>query len=180
MLQRIQTVHLLIVAALTAVMFFPNFATVKLGSVLPEGTAETVGPDSTITRVIVPAGVEEELTFNLWGIYQNGRKAVGTTYMTALTMLTLALAFVTIFLYRKRWLQVRLCFALMILLLGIEAFIALYIYKLKEFLDSMMRGYAIDYSVADVLPVVAMFFVYFAYRGIAKDIALVKSLDRIR
>ena len=51
MLQRMQTVHLLIVVALMAVMFFPNYATVKLGSALPEGTSESVAADGTITRV---------------------------------------------------------------------------------------------------------------------------------
>lgn len=180
MLQRIQTVHLLIVVALTAVMLFPNYATVKLGSVLPAGTVQTVGADSTITRVVVPAGVEEEITFNLWGIYQNGHKAASTVYMAVLVFLTLGTAFVTIFLYRKRWIQVRLCFALAIMLLGIEAFIVLYIYKLKEILDTMMRDYAIKYSAVDVLPIVGLIFVYFAFRGISKDIALLKSLDRIR
>ncbi|MCC8063057.1 MAG: DUF4293 domain-containing protein [Rikenellaceae bacterium] len=179
MLQRIQTVHLLIVVALTAVMFFPNYATVKLGAIMPAGTVQSVSADSTITRVTVPVGAEEEVTFNLWGIFQNGHKAVPTTYMSVLVILTLAVAFVTIFLYRKRWLQVRLCFALAIMLLGIEAFIILYIYKLKDALDAM-QSYAIKYSVADVLPVVALIFVYFAFRGISKDIALLRSLDRIR
>lgn len=179
MLQRIQTVHLLIVVALMTVMFFPNYATVKLGSALPEGTSEMVAADGTITRVTVPAGVQEEITFSLWGIYQNGQKVLPTTYMAILVILALAVAFVNIFLYRKRWIQVRLCFALAILLLGIEAFIGLYIYKLKDVLDSM-SNYAIKYSVADVLPIVALVFVYFAFRGISKDIALVRSLDRIR
>ena len=58
MLQRIQTVHLLIVVALTAVMFFPNYATVKLGAIMPVGTVQSVSADSTITRVTVPAGAE--------------------------------------------------------------------------------------------------------------------------
>lgn len=179
MLQRIQTIHLLIVTALMAVMLFPNYATVELGSALPEGTVQSVGADSTITRVTVPAGVNEEITFSLWGICQNGQKVVPTTYMAVLVILTLAVAFVTIFLYRKRWIQVRLCFAMAIMLLGIEAYIILYIYKLKDALDAM-QAYAIKYSVVDVLPIVALIFVYFAYRGITKDIALLKSLDRIR
>lgn len=180
MLQRIQTVHLLIVVALLAAMLFPNYATVKIGTLLPAGTTQTVGEDSTIRRVVVPEGVEEEITFNLWGIRLNGGKAVSTVYMAVLVCLTLAGAFVTIFLYRKRWVQVRLCLAMAVMLLGIEAFIVLYIYKLREMLIAMHRSYAIDYSVVDLFPIVALVFVYFAYRGIAKDIALVKSLDRIR
>ncbi len=179
MLQRIQTVHLLIVAALMTVMLFSNYATVKLGSALPEGTSESVASDGTITRITVPHGVEEEITFDLWGVCQNGQKVVSTAYMVGLVILTLAVALVTIFLYRKRWIQMRLCFAMAVLLLGIEAYIVLYIYKLKDALDAM-QPYAIKYSVVDVLPIVALIFVYFAFRGITKDIALLKSLDRIR
>ncbi len=67
-----------------------------------------------------------------------------------------------------------------VLLLGIEGFVALYIYKLKEGLEAMGGMFAIRYSLADLLPIVALIFVYLAFRGITKDIALVKSLDRIR
>ena len=67
MLQRIQTVHLLVVVALMVVMLFPNYATVTMGSALPAGVTETVGADSSITRVTVPAGVHEEMTFSLLG-----------------------------------------------------------------------------------------------------------------
>lgn len=180
MWQRIQTLYLLVVAGIMGGMFFLNFATVRLGSVLPAGTTETVGQDGTITRVTVPEGVEEEIVFGLWGIFQNGHKVVPTTYMGVLVALTLAAAVATIFLFRKRGVQVRLCFVQAILLLGIEAFVVLYLYKLKEGLEALGVMYAIRYSVADVLPIVALVFVYLAFRGITKDIALVRSLDRIR
>lgn len=171
MLQRIQTVHLLVVVGLLTTMLFSTFATIRIAPALPAGTYESTGADSTITRVIVPeAGGEEEIVFDLWSIRANGAPAVSTLYMAILVCLTLAVAFVTVFLYRKRWLQVRLCLALTVMLLGIEAFIIL----------SMHRDYAVDYSVTDLFPIIALLFVYFAYRGISKDIALIKSLDRIR
>ena len=181
MLQRIQTVHLLVVVALMVVMLFPNYATVTMGSALPAGVTETVGADSSITRVTVPTGVHEEMTFSLLGgIRFNGEKVVPTTYMAVLVFAALAVAFVTIFLYRKRWVQVRLCLVLAIMMLGIEVFIIMYISKLKDVLDTMLRDYAIKYSIVDLLPIVALIFVYFAFRGISKDIALIRSLDRIR
>ncbi len=161
MLQRIQTVHLLVVVGLLTTMLFSTFATIRIAPALPAGTYESTGADSTITRVI-------------------GAPAVSTLYMAILVCLTLAVAFVTVFLYRKRWLQVRLCLALTVMLLGIEAFIILYLYKLRDMLETMHREYAVDYSVTDLFPIIALLFVYFAYRGISKDIALIKSLDRIR
>ncbi|MDE5944534.1 MAG: DUF4293 domain-containing protein [Rikenella sp.] len=181
MLQRIQTVHLLVVVGLLTTMLFSTFATIRIAPAMPAGTYESVGTDSTLTRVIVPeAGTEEEIVFDLWSIRMNGAPAVSTLYMSILVCLTLAVAFVTIFLYRNRWLQVRLCLALAVMLLGIEAFIILYIYKLRDALDTWSRTYAVDYSITDLFPIVALLFVYFAYRGISKDIALIKSLDRIR
>ncbi len=181
MLQRIQTVHLLVVVGLLTTMLFSTFATIRIAPALPAGTYESTGADSTITRVIVPeAGGEEEIVFDLWSIRANGAPAVSTLYMAILVCLTLAVAFVTVFLYRKRWLQVRLCLALTVMLLGIEAFIILYLYKLRDMLETMHRDYAVDYSVTDLFPIIALLFVYFAYRGISKDIALIKSLDRIR
>lgn len=181
MLQRIQTVHLLVVVGLLTTMLFSTFATIRVAPAFPAGTYESVGSDSTITRVIVPeTGTEEEIVFDLWSIRTNGASAVSTLYMSILVCLTLAVAFVTIFLYRNRWLQVRLCLGLTVMLLGIEAFIILYIYKLRDALDTVHRTYAVDYSITDLFPIVALLFVYFAYRGISKDIALIKSLDRIR
>ena len=181
MLQRIQTVHLLVVVGLLTTMLFSTFATIRIAPALPAGTYESTGADSTITRVIVrEAGGEEEIVFDLWSIRANGAPAVSTLYMAILVCLTLAVAFVTVFLYRKRWLQVRLCLALTVMLLGIEAFIILYLYKLRDMLETMHRDYAVDYSVTDLFPIIALLFVYFAYRGISKDIALIKSLDRIR
>lgn len=183
MLQRIQTVHLLVVVGLLTTMLFSTFATIRVAPALPAGTYESVGSDSTITRVIVPeTGTEEEIVFDLWSIRANGTPIFpfSTLPMSILVCLTLAAAFVTIFLYRNRWLQVRLCLALTVMLLGIEAFIILYIYKLRDALDTVHRTYAVDYSITDLFPIVALLFVYFAYRGISKDIALIKSLDRIR
>lgn len=185
MLQRIQTIHLLIVVALLVALFFPNYATVTLGPPQPSvtqgdprpGTTQVTAADGTVVRTTVVQN--DQITFNLWGIYQNDEKIVPTTYMAVLVILALATAFVTIFLYRKRWLQVRLCFALAIMLLGIEGFIVMYIYKLTDILDTLAQ-YAVKYSVFDLFPVFGLFFVYFAFRGIARDEALVKSLDRIR
>ena len=181
MIQRIQTVHLLIVVAVLVTMLFPNYATIRFSGIMPAGETESVSEDGTITRIVVPEGVNEEITFGLFnGIRMNDVPVLSTTYMAILVILAIAVAFVTIFLYRKRWIQVRLCLVLAVMMLGIEAFIVLYIYKLQDMLDTMLRDYAVKYSVVDIFPILALIFIYLAFRGISKDIALVKSLDRIR
>ncbi|WP_294596444.1 DUF4293 domain-containing protein [uncultured Rikenella sp.] len=180
MWQRIQTLYLLVVAGIMGAMLFMDFATVTVGSALPAGVTQTVAEDGTIHRVTVPEGVEQEIVFGLWEIAQNGHRVVSTVYLGVLVALVAGVALVTVFLFRKRGVQVRLCFVQAVLLLGIEGFVVLYIYKLKEGLEAMGGPFAVRYSLADVLPIVALIFVYLAFRGITKDIALVKSLDRIR
>lgn len=181
MLQRIQTLHLLIVMALTATMLFPNYATIMLASAGPSVPTEITAADGSVVRTTTVQD-EDGLIFNLWGItgLNEQEQILSTTPMIVLVIITLLVAFVTIFLYRKRWIQVRLCFAMAIMLLGIGGFIAMYIYKLTQVLDAMQMTYAIKYSVFDLVPILTLVFIYLAFRGISKDIALIRSLDRIR
>lgn len=180
MIQRVQTLYLLAVAALMTVMIFADLATVTMAP--PPGgepqSTVTTAADGTITSVTRTVATDS-ITFDIWSISQNGQEVIPTTYMAVLMMLTLALALVTILLYRYRWVQIRLCFAMAVMLLGAEGFIAMYIYKLRGILDAMSQ-YAIKYSVFDLVPIAALICVYFAFRGISRDEALVRSLDRIR
>ena len=173
MIQRRQTLHLLIVTALLVSMLFFNLATYTLTSSSSEPATTTLG-DGTIVRSTVVGN--DEVAFRVWGLYSNGVQFQDLTHFSVLVILTIAASFVTIFLYRKLWVQVRVCLALLALLLGIVIYIVMYIYKLSE----MLPEYAVKYSVADLFPLFAMVFVYLAYRGIARDIALLRSVDRIR
>lgn len=177
MIQRIQTVWLLVVVGLMTALLFGRFATVQLGPATG-GTTQEMAADGSMVRTTAVAN--DEIVFSLWGIYENGVQTVPTLpYMGILVILALAVAFVTIFLYRKRMIQLRLCFVLAILMLGIQGFIVMHLYKLTQVLDAM-QSYAIRYTVFDIFPVVALFFVWLAFRGVTKDVALLKSLDRIR
>lgn len=180
MIQRVQTLYLLAVVALMAVMFFPNLATV---TTLTPADAQpsrsvTTAADGTITS-ITQNPVNETLMFNIWGIAQDSQMVVGTTYLAVLVIISLAVAFVTIFLYRHRWVQIRLCLALAIMMLGIEIFIGFYLYKLDSALSTITE-HATKYSPMTLAPIAALILVYMAFRGISRDEALVRSLDRIR
>ena len=101
-------------------------------------------------------------------------------YMGIVLAVTTLLPLVTIFLYNKRLVQIRLCVSEIVLLVGSAIFISLYCYRLYEVLSGVMSGMIFSVSFAAIMPVVSIIFVVLAIRGIAKDEALVRSLDRIR
>lgn len=77
------------------------------------------------------------------------------------------LALIAIFLYKKRSLQVKLSYALMLFQLGVTLIVSLS---------------AVSYNpdLASIIGIVGAMGAYFAVRYIKKDIALLKSADRIR
>ena len=90
------------------------------------------------------------------------------------------LPLVTLFLFKKRQLQIRLCGAEVVMLLGALAFIALY-YWLS--VDKAFEGVEIahkQFCWAAPMPIGSIILTYLAGRAIFKDEILVRSLDRIR
>ena len=108
MLQRIQTVYLLIIVALTVATLFLPLAVLQQGDALfsfdASGLSTMIG--------------EPELLYPAWGLF-------------ALTAIIAIIALVTIFLYKKRILQIRLCVFNALLILGFYGFFAFLIYSLK-------------------------------------------------
>jgi hypothetical protein len=89
---------------------------------------------------------------------------------------------VIIFLFKNRLLQIRLCVSEIVLQLGALIFIGIYCYRLcaaiPEVAPDAERHFMLNF--ASLAPIVAIILVGLAIRGIAKDEALVRSLDRIR
>ena len=153
MIQRIQTLFLLIAAALMGVLCFVPFA-----SFLWEG---------------------EVFRQTVWGVQAISENAsvenFGTIPMGILTLLSAVLPLVTIFLYKHRGLQMRLCIVEIVLLLGVSVYMAMYLFRSSsEITDKVV------FSVVDLFPILAMFLSFLAFKRIMKDHLLVKSLDRIR
>ena len=150
MLQRIQTVYLLIIVALTvATLFLPLV-------VLQQGDALFSFDASGLSTMIG----EPELLYPAWGLFA----------------LTAIIALVTIFLYKKRILQIRLCVFNALLILGFYGFFAFLIYSLK----GDMEGASVSVKIALSFPLVNLILDYLAIRNIGADEALVRSLDRLR
>lgn len=154
MIQRIQSLYLFLVAALTGLML-----------VLPLGD-------------FLGGGEEMELT--ALGFRDIAGGTILNTYALSVTVIAAALlALVTIFLFRRRLVQFRLCVVEMVLLAGVLLFEIYYIWGGVRTLGTYDTA-AWKLSIAAFFPLISLIFTYLALRGVKKDILLVKSLDRIR
>ena len=154
MIQRIQTIYLLLAAALTACTTFLSLGTFSTGT--------------------------EEFTLRAFGLKDaEGATVQSTIYMGILLTLALAVAVVTIFLFKRRLLQIRMCVVEMILLVGAQAMTAIY-YYLSCRVFSSVEFQAHSLKLPLVFPVIALIFTFLAARAIFRDEMLVRSVDRIR
>ena len=153
MLQRIQTVYLLLIVLLTiATLFFP-LAVLQSGNDLFSFDASGV---STMMG-------EPELLYPTWGLF-------------ALAVVIALVALVTIFLYRRRILQIRLCVFNALLMLGFLGFFAYLAYGFAQTWEEI----SIQVKFVLAFPLVNLILDYLAIRNIGADEALVRSLDRLR
>lgn len=147
MIQRIQTVYLLIAEVLTICLFF-----------------------FTLVTFLSTGNVELLLKIN--GIFRdvNGTlvKDVSTWPLVVLVSITTFIGFIVIFLYRHRLFQIRLCFFNMALNLGVFILLIYYIYSVSVVVDVKL-----GLRIVDIFPIVSIILYYLAYRAIAKDEAMV-------
>ena len=148
MIQRIQTLYLLIIAALMAVTLFSGLAWF--------------------------AGDAGE-----FGLYAFGLKTAEGELVQSTVYMGVLLALVTIFLFRRRLLQIRLCVVEMVLLLGSLVMEGVY-YFLSWRVFSDLTFHTQGFKPAIVLPLVCLLFAYLAARAIFRDELLVRAADRIR
>ena len=160
MIQRIQTIYLLLVVALGITLCF--IPVVQF--VTPEG-AEVVR-----AWQLTALGMTETTVTELPAIQLNG--LWGLLLASALIPV---LALVDIFLYNKRLLQARLNIFTIMLCLGYYGVLAIYIYlaKLMIDVDVYVMGWA-------CLPLVCLVLTVMATRRILKDEAMVRAADRLR
>ncbi|MDR2130535.1 MAG: DUF4293 domain-containing protein [Odoribacteraceae bacterium] len=152
MIQRIQTVYLLLVAILITLPLLFSFAHIPLldGFRSLTGSAGEPGGSDSLHRL---------------------GKLLDTGGLTAWCGLMIALPVIAIFSYRKPSLQCRLCIAEIVLLLGSLLF---------GWLAGTYRTVEGLYSFGFILLVACVLFTALALGGIRKDIKLLKSYDRIR
>ncbi len=153
MLQRIQTVYLLIVVALMITTLFLPLAVLTAGDVV-------YAFDATGVNTMIG---QPELIYPTWGLF-------------ALTAVISLIALATIFLFKKRILQIRLCVFNALLMLGFYGLFAFFVWTFKGQMPEAVLG--LKFGLA--LPFVCLVLDYLAIRNIGADEALVRSLDRLR
>ncbi|MDR0794521.1 MAG: DUF4293 domain-containing protein [Tannerella sp.] len=154
MIQRIQTVFLLaIVALMTATLFMP-LAIIQVDELF--------------------------YTFNVKGLYTTTPpSALVTSFPALLGVLSsiVIIALITIFLYKKRILQIRLCTLNAFLMIGFYGMVAFYLRKISgttDFFDISNIRLALGF------PMISLILNYLAIQSIGADETLIRSLDRIR
>lgn len=149
MIQRIQSVYLLVVTILMIICM-----------------CSPVGSIISNTQEISEFG-------NLCITLPDGTKDYATWALFTILLVASILSFGTIFLFKKRMLQIRLTIFNSILLIGYYLTLIAYIFMLAE--DTTFSA-----SWTICLPFVAIILNWLAIRGIGADEALVKAYDRLR
>ncbi len=156
MLQRIQTVYLLVAAVLMSLMLF-----LPMAEIAPDG----MGIYLVLGKGwLLAAGVgTADLAMATWPVF-------------ILAMVLALLPLINIFFYRNRKLQLRISVYSIILAFGLMGLI--YYYFVIGFRQLDDPVYAIRFPI--IVPAIYIVLTYLAFRGIRKDEMLVRSLDRIR
>jgi len=155
MIQRIQSVYLFLAAMLMlATLFLPAMKVYQYEDVelLTGMSSITLGLFSLGTYSCIPGFVPP-----------------------ALALIAGIMALITIFLYKKRKLQIKFCHCVVILILLFFTSIGYIWWSAKANFDVFLNS-----IVVTSFPVFASILVSAAIRGIKKDEKLVKSLDRLR
>lgn len=155
MIQRIQTLYLLLVVVLTTVTFFSPVAGLQHAE---------------------QAAIYEMSYRGLFEMNVSGNNMLANTWMlTALMALIPLLAFITIILFKKRMLQIRLIIFNIVLMAGFYGLMFIYLWQFGKSLEASLY-----LEIPAAFPLVGIILSIMAIRAIGKDEALIKSLNRIR
>ena len=153
MIQRIQTLYLLIAALLMGLMTWLPTARFEVGGEAFRLTA--FGIESVACSAAAVA--ETSLWVRIWVILAG------------------FLAWVAISLYKRRRAQMRLCMVEIGVLLALQVYVVLRLVQVGE-----QAAHQMQYLLPALFPVIAAILTYLAYRTIRRDEALVRSIDRVR
>lgn len=156
MIQRKQTLYLLASGLLMLAMLFLTFAKVTTQDMIYAFKA--TGLEDLSGEIVQPSWVLFGLT-------------------AAITLIS----FISIFLYRKRILQMRL--TIFNLLIKVGFYLLVFVVYRPSFIKSLVdttQDWSMSITPWLAFPIVAMIFDYLAYRGIAVDEKTIRFIDRLR
>ncbi len=154
MIQRIQSVYLLIAVVLVGVLYFFPFANF------------VVEQDMSMYHISIKG---------LLANTPDAKPIFSVIPLIIVISVTIIALIISIMLFKRRMFQIKICITSIILLLGLQGLIYYYISVSKQQL-----GAHISYTIVFVFPIIAAILTYLAIRKIAKDEALVRSADRLR
>ncbi|MDR3253168.1 MAG: DUF4293 domain-containing protein [Tannerella sp.] len=157
MIQRIQTVYLLIVAALFVALVFLPMASLQSG----DGVYSFDVTGLNVETVDDAGTSSFALEYSTWALF-------------ALASIVALLSFTVIFMYKKRMLQIRLCIFNSLIIIGFCLLTAYYLWKFSG------SGLGITPDIWTSFPLIALILNYLAIRNIGADETLVRSLERLR
>ena len=155
MIQRIQTVYLLLVAGLFLALLFLPLAFIQSDDISYQFQVAGL---QTVT-------LEKELVYPTWSLL-------------TIDAIILLLSFVCIFMYKRRILQIRICIYNTLLMLGFCLLAGFYCWQFKQSHD--LLHFNINFRFWASFPIIAIILNYLAIRNIGADEAMVRSLDRLR
>ncbi len=150
MIQRIQSLYLLIATVLLIVASFMPFFTLNNGDLVIDG---------------------------FYFHSSTGENIFSTITMNIILWLGALLSFITIFLFKNRIVQMRITTYTIIILLG---FYLLLIYYRFMAVPSIEKIISSKMEIASLFPVIGAILIYMANRAIKKDEEKVRSMDRFR
>lgn len=167
MIQRKQTVYLIIVMLLMASTFIMPIA---------KGVISATESEYYNIYKIMP-----------YGVYGTSSESIAEPTLFSTIYMCIAIGFVILWAgfiisrFKNRWLQIRLSVFLMIWLVSIEVLMVVYGYRLIGELDKLsdiQNGFPLSWGA--LMPVLSIILTYLAFRGILKDELLIKSLNSNR
>ncbi len=152
MIQRIQSVYLLVAAVFTAIFTFTHLVEIKSGEYLYYITA-----------------------FGVFDTNSTAEAIFSTTFFGLFALALVLLKIIIIFLYKNRAVQIRLSIISIVANLGLIGLI----YYLSLNATSQLESVT-SYKIPVIFPLVSVVLLILAILSIRKDDNLVKSLNRIR
>ncbi len=156
MIQRVQSVYLLLVTVLMSFLLVRPYAEIKIAD-------------------------GNRLMFYSWSVQkqiseQDPETFKNTMPLFLLVIITGMLNFINIFFFNRRLLQIRLCIVSVIILVLMLILMFMYYSGARSLPDQTVHAF----RLAMILPILAMIMNFMAYRGIHHDELLVNSYNRIR
>lgn len=172
MIQRIQSIYLLVVSIL---MLFILFSPI----------AEIAVERKQVINEKESADMKEIVVYKNYGavIYSNDKaKTIFSTWpVTTLICIIGLISFFTIFLYTSRMLQIRICVFNGLLLLGLTGLTYYYFTAIKKQITiSDLTIIQHTFKISIILPVISFILTFLAFRAIRRDELLVRSYERLR